>query len=392
MVVSLRVNRTKQVGAFRRFRRFWLALSVVLALGTLAGVRDCRRRAAAPVFPGEEWAWQTPERAGFSGEKLEEIARAAGGTGCLVRGGRMFFSWGEIGQRQNAASSIKPIYAYLVYKAIEQGLIESVEDPVVNWVPELEDLNMELDFKDREITFRHLLTQTSGYGLEEDPGEAFAYNDYATGLLVWALFYRVYGRTPREYDELLNSDLLGEALGFEDELTAVSLRNPRGRIRISTRDMARFALLYLRGGEWDGRRLLREDLFQQAMSEPLSGDFPRTEGEDAERLPRVISIGGGKDGKHHAGSLGQFWWFNDLAPDGTRLLPDVPPGTFMGIGYGGRSAMVVIPELDLVAVWHDVHKLTDGPWSPFDEIGRFKVNEMLRELLAARKNRAAQEP
>jgi CubicO group peptidase (beta-lactamase class C family) len=390
--VTVPVNPVKPAGAARRFRRAGLALAAVLILGMLAGVRECRRRAAVPVFPEEEWAWQTPARAGFSGEKLEEFAQAAGGTGCLVRGGRMFFAWGEMDQRQNAASSIKPIYAYLVYKAIEQGLIGSVDDPVVNWVPELNELNAELDFKDREITFRHLLEQTSGYGLEEEPGEAFAYNDYGTGLLVWTLFYRVYGRTPREYDELLNGEWLGEVLGFEDEPTAVSPRNPRGRIRISTRDMARFALLYLRGGEWAGRRMLRQDLFQQALSPPLPDEFPRTVGEDADVLEKLPPIGGGRDEKHHAGSLGQFWWFNDLTPDGTRLLPDAPPGTFLGMGYGGRSAMVVIPELDLVVVWHNIYKHSAGVWSPFDEIGRFKVNALLRELLAARKNRAAQEP
>ena len=68
-----------------------------------------------------------------------------------------------------------------------------------------------------------------------------------------------------------------------------------------------------------------------------------------------------------------------------RLLPDAPPGTFLGSGYGGRFAMVAIPELDLVAVWLGVYPGIDkSAWSPFSEVGRFKVNELLRELLAAR--------
>ena len=44
--------------------------------------------------------------------------------------------------------------------------------------------------------------------------------------------------------------------------------------------------------------------------------------------------------------------------------------------------MVVVPEWDMVAVWQDVYK--NENWSPFSEVGRFKVNELLRELLAAR--------
>ena len=94
------------------------------------------------------------------------------------------------------------------------------------------------------------------------------------------------------------------------------------------------------------------------------------------------SIGGGKDQKHHLGCLGYYWWFNHVTPDGTRLLPDAPSGTFMGSGYGGRFAMIVMPELDLIVVWTDVYEHED--WTPLDEIGRFRLNETLRDLLAAR--------
>ena len=365
-------------------RRAGWGIGVALALAAAAGGVWAFRAPGQPEYPGKRWSRKAPEAAGFSAKKLAEFSEKVGGDGCLVHGGEMIHAWGEIDQRRNVASSIKPIYAFLTYKAIETGRLGSLDDPVVNWVPELDDLNAEVDYKDREITFRHLLQQTSGYGLEEEPGEAFAYNDYATGLLVWALFYRVYDRLPKEYDEILNGELLGAVLRFEDEPTAISFRMPRGRIRISVRDLARFALLYLRGGEWQGRRLLREDLFREALRDPLPDDFPRTSGAETEHLEDVPPIGGGKDLKHHAGSLGHFWWHNDRTPDGSWLLPDAPPGTFMGVGYGGRSAMVAIPELDLVVVWHDAYLRTGSVWSPFCSVGRFKVNEMLRELLAAR--------
>ena len=351
-------------------RRAVWGLGLALVVLAAAGGVWALRAADHPKWPGKRWSWKAPEQAGFSAEKLAEFSAQVGGDGCLVHGGEMIHAWGEIDQRRNVASSIKPIYAFLTYKAIEAGRLGSLDDPVVNWVPELDDLNAGAEYKDREITFRHLLEQTSGYGLEEEPGEAYAYNDYATGLLVWALFYRVYDRPPKEYDEIIGGELLGAPLEFEDDPTAISFRVPRGRIRISPRDMARFALLYLRGGEWKGRRLLREDLFRQAMSAPLPDDFPRTSGEETEHLEKVASIGGGKDEKHHAGSLGHFWWYNDATPAGNRLLPDAPPGTFLGSGYGGRSAMVVIPELDLVAVWHDVYAQAGGSWSPFSEAGR----------------------
>ena len=36
--------------------------------------------------------------------------------------------------------------------------------------------------KDASITWRHLASQTSGYGLGEAPGKAYAYNDSALAL------------------------------------------------------------------------------------------------------------------------------------------------------------------------------------------------------------------
>ncbi len=67
------------------------------------------------------------------------------------------------------------------------------------------------------------------------------------------------------------------------------------------------------------------------------------------------------------------------------MLPDAPPGTFFGSGYGGRFVMMAIPEWDLVAVWLGVFPgIEKTAWSPFSEVGRFHVNAMLRELRAAR--------
>jgi CubicO group peptidase (beta-lactamase class C family) len=370
-----------------RFRKRWLGF-VALALLVAGGAALALRPVAAtrgPIFPGKHWSWKAPEKAGFSMHALHDYSRRVGGIGCVVHGGEMIYAWGDVSFRNDVASSCKPIYAHLVLQAVQDGRIESLDEPVVRWVPELAELNPDLAYKDREITFRHLLGQISGYGLRERPGEAFAYNDYATGLLMWTLFYRVCDLPPARYDEALNGPWLGEALGFEDRPTATHPNSPRGRIRISARDMARFMLLYLRGGVWSGKRLVRADLCREALGSGLPLDLPRTAGLDADVLPlEWKSFGGGKDEKNHLGCVKNYWWSNRITPDGARLLPDAPPGTFMGSGYGGRFAMVAIPERDLVAVWLGVFPGIDkSAWSPFSEVGRFHVNDLLRELLAA---------
>ena len=107
-------------------RRVVWGLGLALVAVAAAGVFWAFRAAARPKFPGKTWAWKAPEAAGFSGEKLAAFSETVGGDGCLVHGGEMIFAWGEIDQRRNMASSVKPIYAFLTYKAIETGRLVRV--------------------------------------------------------------------------------------------------------------------------------------------------------------------------------------------------------------------------------------------------------------------------
>ncbi|MCC5847378.1 MAG: serine hydrolase [Verrucomicrobia bacterium] len=304
------------------------------------------------------------------------------GTGLIVHGGKLIYEWGDTTFPNDAASATKFFYTFLTLRAIEEGRIDSLDDPVVKWVPELMDLNADLGHKDRDITFRHLLNQTSGYGLSEPPGERFAYNDHATSLLAWILFFRVYDREPMQYDEVLNSEVFRDWMGLEHHFTAIHRNTPRGRLRISARDLARIGLLHHRNGRWENRQIIDENRLQAVFDKTLPMDLPRTRGVDAEEIPGLQSLGGGKDEKNHLGCLGYFWWHNHLTPDGTRLLEAAPPNTRLVMGYGGKFVMALIPDYDLIIVWFDVYR--GEAWSPFDEIGRHKVNDMFKELLAAR--------
>jgi CubicO group peptidase (beta-lactamase class C family) len=357
------------------FRMRWVQ---VLALGALLG-GGCGRREAA-VFPGAHWEWKSPAEAGFSSNRLVAVGRRLGGHGCIVHGGKMIYAWGDIQTPRDAGSSIKPILAHVVLKAVETGRLPSLEARVADWVPEIGDLNPGLGYKDREITFRQLLNHTSGYGLAEKPGAAFAYNDYAVGLLAWTLLRRVY---PDE-ENVLNGQLLGAVLGFEDHPVIEAPGSRPGRISISVRDQARFMLLYLRGGRWEAEPVVRRDLWREAMGAAVPLGFPRTSGVDAEMWTGIPSIGGGKNEKDHLGCFNFLWWFNRRTPAGELFLPDVPRGAFMGSGWGGRAVMAAIPKYDLVVVWQYVRPLEMQMWTPLSGRGRLKVNHWLRYLLEAR--------
>ena len=60
------------------------------------------------------------------------------------------------------------------------------------------DFGWELVPKDRAMTLRHLASMTSGYARPEEPGKAWAYNDYAIQLYQKTLFDKIFQGKPEE--------------------------------------------------------------------------------------------------------------------------------------------------------------------------------------------------
>lgn len=121
----------------------------------------------------------------------------------------------------------------------------------------------------------------------------------------------------------------------------VELKNSIHRaypFRLTARDLARFGLLFLRGGRWGSRQVIPEKWVKLSM-QPYS----------------------------HAGAAGAYgymWW---VVRDGVHF-----PGTIMPSGYSAQGAgghvMMVLPEQDLVLV-HRVDTDAGRAVSPL-QIGR----------------------
>ncbi len=311
------------------------------------------------VFPGDDWARKTPAEAELSAEVLEALAKLVGGRGCVVRGGVLVFSWGDIAKSGDIASAFKPILSLLLLLAVQDGKLESVDAKVADVVPELRNLN---SGKDAEITWRHLASQTSGYGLQEFPGKAYAYNDYALALYYDALTLGVF---KKDGTSVLKG-LLGDSLGFQDRYTfeAFGPKDRPGRLAMSVRDLARVGLLFQRGGRWRDKQVLRPDLVKLALGSPIPADLPRTAGKDATMLPKQRTIGGGNNQTPTGPGFYSFnWWLNKTDKDGRRLFVDLPPDAFAAMGHGGERALWVIPSLDLIVAWNDA-KTDDFDASP----------------------------
>jgi CubicO group peptidase (beta-lactamase class C family) len=312
-----------------------------------------------PAFPAADWEKRKPEDVGLSADKLKALAELAGGRGCVVRRGYLVYTWGDVAKSGDIASAVKPILSTLLFLAVQQEKIKSVDAKVADFDPRLRDIN---NGKDAGITWRHLASQTSGYGLTEAPGEAYSYNDFALALYYDTLTRRVY----QQDGTRVLKEQLGDVLGFQDNYTfeAFGPDDRPGRLAISLRDLARFGLLYLRGGKWKDKQVLKPELSRLALASVVSADLPRTRGKDADMLPKQRSLGGGKNISPAGPGCYSFnWWLNRTDQDGKRFYVDGPPDLYVAQGHGGERALWVIPSLDLIVAWNDA-KIDDHDTSP----------------------------
>jgi hypothetical protein len=154
---------------------FWNTFFVPLLFGVaaFAGLPAEVAQAAegVSVYPGADWSTCTPEAAGLSQVKLQQLSQLIGGRGCVVRHGRLVYQWGDSSQCGDIASAVKPIISALLLLALQQKKIASVDALVADVEPRLRALNHS---KDVLITWRHLASPMSGYGLSERPGQAYA--------------------------------------------------------------------------------------------------------------------------------------------------------------------------------------------------------------------------
>jgi len=96
---------------------------------------------------------------------------------------------------------------------------------------------------------------------------------------------------------------------------------------MSARDLARFALLYLHKGQWDGRQVIPAR-WVEASVQPYSSSEWGT-------------------------GYGYLWWIAPIS-NGAAPFVKLPDGTFFAQGAGGQYAFV-IPALDLVVVHRAAH-------------------------------------
>lgn len=291
------------------------------------------------TYPGKTWETRTPAQVGLNPEKVDAIALALGGRGCLVRHGYVIRTWGDQAERSDWMSSSKPLFSTLLFFAVQEGKVPSVKAKVKSY-------GWDLRAKDESMTFHHLANMISGYARPEAPGAAWAYNDYAINLYRLTLFDKVFRQDPAQ---VVNAPERLGALQFEDGLSF----NDRTRLIASARDFARLCWFWRNKGQWQEKSLLPVEFFDRYCRPQVRGDLPHTAKAQTDDYLKIGTYGGDSDHftKYGPGIYGYNFWFNATGRDHPDRLtwPDAPRDAFMTVGAGGNSA-AILPSLDMVIV------------------------------------------
>lgn len=285
-------------------------------------------------------------------------------NGLILRHGYIVAEWGDTAAVDPTYSVAKSYLSTLLGLAIDRGLIASIDDPVAKYVADIGRGNAHDSGYDSphnaKITWAHHVTQTSEWdgeifgkpstfiGAEEfgqsarkprdlfEPGQFYEYNDVRVNRFSMSLM-KVW---KRPLPEVLKSEIM-DRIGASETWTYHGYSNSTiefdgkpmtsvsggtrwgGGLWISTRDHARFGLLMLRKGEWEGQRIVSEDWIEAATTP-----------------------------KGKAPGYGYLWWLNAEAgkPDQPFAWKGAPARSYAAEGAGGNTIWVD-PEHDLVVVW-----------------------------------------
>lgn len=354
--------------------------SLLLTAFTLLAPMPCHATEAT-VFPSAVWAEATPESQGVDSAKLNEaaelLARTVGADGArelvVIRRGRMIWRGDNIDKRHGVWSATKSFTSTVLGLLIADGKC-TLDTRVADVLPELK-----AHYPD--VTLRHFTTMTSGYRAAGDettgsykhgpsntpfvpsakplftpPGSQYAYWDSAMNTFGLALtkiagepIERFFDRRVADPIGMKNWDW-GDYATVDGVVVNGGSGNGDKHIFITAREMARFGLLFLNRGRWNGRQLVPESWVAEATRVQVPATMPWAHPESE------------IDGR---GVYGFNWWRNGLKPDGTRKLPAAPEGMFWASGHNNNKCFV-IPEWDMVVVRLGLDgKAQDEAWNGF---------------------------
>jgi len=303
---------------------------------------------------------------GFEREPFHEILgptkKRGGPSGMIMKNGYIIASWGDTKRVDMTFSVTKSFLSTIAGLAYDSKLIANENDKVANYIWDgTFDGN-----HNKKITWQHLLQQNSDWSGElwggkdwadrppkdgslddwkfrtlNEPGTVMEYNDVRVNVLAYALTHVWRKPLPQILKESL-MDKIGASTtwrwyGYDNAWTVIDGVKMKsvtggghsgGGIFISTEDMARFGLLFLNDGVWNGKRLLSKDWIEKAISSSKPNQ-----------------------------NYGYLWWLNKK---GNRHWEGLSEDIFYAAGFGGNF-IIIDKENDLLVVtrWLEPSKIEE---------------------------------
>jgi len=368
-----------------------LSVSVAGVLASTLAAQAPLPKSGTYFPPAGTWQHKAPAEMGMDGAKLKEAiewaqahsskwdfekdqvrvfgkvlgalpAQRAATNGIILRHGYIVADFGDTKTNDPVYSVAKSFLSTTASIAFAKGLIRSVDDRVADYV---RDGGYDSPHNAR-ITWKHHLQQESEWegemwvknanflGVEEfgagrrkpreikDPGTYYEYNDVRINRFALSLA-RVFGKgLPAVLKENVMDQIgashewkwQGYGLKSTVEINGKPVESVSGGTRwggglwVNSQDLARFGLLILNKGNWDGKRLVSQQWLQEATTSSA-----------------------------HGPDYGYLWWLNTQQ----KQWPSGPASSFAAIGNGG-IVIWIDPEHDIVLVWHwhDSGKAMDG--------------------------------
>jgi CubicO group peptidase (beta-lactamase class C family) len=291
-------------------------------------------------------------------------------SGIIIHKGYVVASWGDVDRVDQTHSVTKSFLSTVVGLAVDRGLIKNISDKVYRYLPPVEVYDNQVyrsaddigkpqfiqPFEtehNRKITWDHLLRQSSDMEVSlwskpdwadrpgdkpqewltrkrNEPGSSWKYNDTRVNALALAATLVWHKPLP----EVLREEIM-QPIGASNSWHWTGYRNSwivmdgklvqsvsggghfGGGMFISAMDMARFGLLTLHKGNWNGKQLISSSWFDLATTPTAANK--------------------------------EYGFMNYFLNTGKKLLPSAPEQVFVHIG-NGTNMIYVDKEHDLVAV------------------------------------------
>jgi CubicO group peptidase (beta-lactamase class C family) len=303
-------------------------------------------------LPGDDWEVSTPAEQGLDPILMAELYYNAAELETIysllvIKNGYLiaedYFNGGSVDQKDRLQSVTKSYTSALVGIALDQGYLVSIDQKMLDSFPEVAD--QITDPRKEQITIRHLLQMRAGYPWEEtdpvlwdgllsghypplieefpliaDPGTEFHYSNLSSNWL-GIIVDRATGMSLKSFAEEHLFSVIDVEAG-EWGMDAEGHNNGCGDLHFSARDAAKFGLLYLDDGEYEGEQVISEDWVHDSLQTYSEDAWPYKVGRN------FNDIGYG------------YQWWSVVAGDYHYNL---------AWGHGGQQ-IALLDELDMVIV------------------------------------------